>query len=313
MIRYAMAALATAAGAALGAPQAEAECPEGAFQHVYSIRAAMLAGQVQDANTPYSVAMAGIQQCPDDPNVQGLSSTVLAVLASGLVNSGQDAATVQTVLESALNAALVNERLYSSMSAAPTVKFADGTEKAVYPYSEVNHYLKTVIYPELLRLQIEGAPQAMFSGETLEACPYPGNQDRARLEAETLSQLPGKTFTYGAKKEASGFREVEQRLLALRSVCEKQKPAITWELAQLTQQRGSKLLEYLGHGNYADARAAVIAETRAVTERARAYYREFWDMDVTDSRDRQNQDFVSNRIGNLGLVSNEIERLENAE
>ncbi len=57
----------------------------------------------------------------------------------------------------------------------------------------------------------------------------------------------------------------------------------------------------------------MIAETRAVTERSKAYYREFWNIDVTDSRDRQNQEFVSNRIANLSLVFNEVERLENTD
>lgn len=310
MLRYALAALAAAAAAAYGAPQAEAECPQGAFQHIYSVRAEMLAGQVTDANTPYAVAMAGIQQCPDDADVQGLSSTVLAILANALAEAGEDPATLQTVLEKSFEAAVVNERLNAVTDPAPTVKYADGTEKAVYPYGEVNHYLKIIVYPQLLSLHQQGHPQAMFSGQALETCPYPGDQDRARLEAETLAQLPPTYFIKSDLKDATGFAEVEARLLALRAACENVSAKATWELAQMHNDRRAKLQEYIGYGSYPDSRAEIIAEAEAHGRKAEEYYRAFWQMDVSHPGDRHNQETVSDRLAFLSISMNRLEEIK---
>lgn len=289
---------------------AEADCPADAFQQIYSVRAAMLSGQVKDANTPYSVAMAGIQQCPDDAGVQGLSSTVLAILASALEGSGQNEATRQKVLENAFEAALTNEALYSISAASPKVKFADGTEKTVYIYSEVNHYLKTVIYPEFFRLHMDGSPQAMFSGAPLERCPYPGDQDRARIEVETLAQLPPTYFIMPDLKDVTGFAEVEARLLALRDACESVSAKATWELAGMHNERRSKLQENLGYGYYADSRDEVISETEFHAQQAEAYYRAFWYMDVSNSDDQANQEAVSGRLGFLSVAKMRLDELK---
>ncbi|WP_084420462.1 hypothetical protein [Henriciella litoralis] len=308
MVALALSAVQLAASAETPAPAQD--CPEDAFQQLYALRAGMMSGEALKPSVIFASANAGVTLCPDNSAIQGLSSTIFAILADAL--SGADAETRETVLNAAYNAALANSRTFSMVAPSPKVRFSDGSEQSVYPYNEVNTYLENVVFTQFLDLHLAGRPQDILSDNALDECPYGEEQSRARVEADSWRKAIDARGSRSQAEGAAGFAGIEARLLALAEACPSEKPAVTFALAEINKDVAEAIIEQIPYGRLSgDERSEALARALAHIESARRHYTAFGHMKVTDSRDELNASYVLGRQRNLLSMKQRIEDFEN--
>lgn len=186
-------AIITCAAANAFAPLAYADCQPSAEQVLFDAKW-FIDNKGIDNNEQikeiFTLANAGLVQCAERADVQGLSAFLFAAIADK-VASKQDKTQVYKL---AYQAVVNNSKAYDNTAPALEVELPDGSKKKLYTYNLASQVLKKSI-AEMATLHQRNREFSIFkhSYPTTRNCPY-SSKGRVDIEAKALSHWSGNDY-----------------------------------------------------------------------------------------------------------------------
>ena len=191
-------------------------CPDTAEQALYNMWARVQLGQETSADNVFRLARAGIYNCQDRSDVQGLAIELLLILGDAIESPEQKLA----IYKEALQAVSFNDTGWNASVPAPEIITTAGTPEKLYFYGQVNSHHKSKIIPSLLKLAEQGEIAMIFLDPEFSACPYEQTkQERALTEAQAIVRY----------QDFEAFGRVEffvKRIRALSEACPQRRSQI---------------------------------------------------------------------------------------
>lgn len=202
--------------------QTPQDCPDNAEQVLTNIRLSIGTPNQPSTQDIYNNAKTASNICIGRTHAQSLSADLLAIVATH-TKKAADRRFIWGLTHLAIKR---SDQAYDSKSDPVVVTMPNGQPHTLYTFGATTELLKSQVMPSLLAEIKNDEVHAIFTTETLDACPYSENADgqvRARTEADALN-------SWGYYQSLDRISYGVTRLKALKDACSEQAPYLTYAL-----------------------------------------------------------------------------------